>query len=310
MGCSSACHAPIMAPRNAPRNRRGELMAKGTMRRYMEVMFKRVSIAASAALLLAAAPGHAQSLVSTGESFAAIELIPGHAGSDGVHVAGITISMSPGWKTYWRSPGDAGVPPMFDWSASENVADLQVLWPAPEAFESFGMRTIGYAGEVVLPVRVTPLDPAQPVSLRLSAMVGVCDDICVLEETTAETVFSPGADGAGALSVQMAEDLVPRLGSELGIAAACAIRGAGLDRNFSAELSLPSLPADAVVIIEGPEEAWFGEAETRRGGAGLIVEAPVAFYDENAWVDRSTIRITVLADGFSADIRGCAPLGG
>src|SRR5438552_1656004 len=48
---------------------------------------------------------------------------------------GLQFELRPGWKTYWRSPGDAGFPPRGDWSRSSNVADVSVAWPAPERFE-------------------------------------------------------------------------------------------------------------------------------------------------------------------------------
>ncbi|MBO0715897.1 MAG: cytochrome C biogenesis protein, partial [Rhizobiales bacterium] len=48
--------------------------------------------------------------------------------------AGIEIRLDPGWHTYWRDPGDSGAPPTFDFSSSENVKSVNVLWPAPERF--------------------------------------------------------------------------------------------------------------------------------------------------------------------------------
>lgn len=94
-------------------------------------------------------------------------------------VAGVEIETKSDWKTYWRNPGDAGVPPAFDWSKSVNVATADVRYPAPLRLVDKSGVTIGYLGGVVFPVMVTPTDPAKPVTLRLTIDYGVCKDICV-----------------------------------------------------------------------------------------------------------------------------------
>ena len=63
-----------------------------------------------------------------------VRLVAGWRGTE--VIAGVELQLGDGWKTYWRSPGDAGgVPPFFDWSGSENVKDTAVLYPAPETAE-------------------------------------------------------------------------------------------------------------------------------------------------------------------------------
>lgn len=100
--------------------------------------------------------------------------------------------MSPGYKTYWRSPGDFGVPPRFDWSGSVNVGGLDVRWPAPERFEDGAGYSIGYVGEVVIPISVMPVDPARPVMLVLKLEYAVCDKICVPVTGEAQLWLEPG----------------------------------------------------------------------------------------------------------------------
>lgn len=91
---------------------------------------------------------------------------------------GIEIAMEPGWKTYWRTPGE-GISPSFSWDESLNVKAVEVLWPAPMRFSDGESTSIGYQERVVLPVLVTPENPAKPVSLNLAVAYGVCKDICV-----------------------------------------------------------------------------------------------------------------------------------
>jgi DsbC/DsbD-like thiol-disulfide interchange protein len=106
-------------------------------------------------------------------------LVFGGAMTAGSVLAGIEIALDAGFKTYWRNPGESGLPPVFDWSRSENVAKAEVLWPAPTRLEDAGGVSYGYAGGVVLPVRVTLRDPGKPVRLALRLDYGVCKDICI-----------------------------------------------------------------------------------------------------------------------------------
>jgi DsbC/DsbD-like thiol-disulfide interchange protein len=87
--------------------------------------------------------------------------------------------LEPGWKTYWRVPGDSGLAPKFDWSGSTNVQSIELLWPTPRAFDELGERFYGYQGKVVWPLRVTANDPERPVQVSLKLDLGVCADVCV-----------------------------------------------------------------------------------------------------------------------------------
>ena len=107
-----------------------------------------------------------------------VRLVAGGDLDEGL-LAGIQIRVDPGWKTYWRMPGDAGVPPAFEWSASVNADRVEIEWPAPSRYVDPWATTIGYVGEVVFPVVVTPTDPSRPVFLRLELTYAVCSDICV-----------------------------------------------------------------------------------------------------------------------------------
>lgn len=107
-----------------------------------------------------------------------VRLIPGWEQRDGSHIAGLELRLKDGWKTYWRAPGDAGVPPIFSWQGSENVGRVTVMWPKPQVFWQNGMRSIGYSDRVILPLRV---DPSHDGAVHLDGelQVGICSDICV-----------------------------------------------------------------------------------------------------------------------------------
>ncbi len=93
--------------------------------------------------------------------------------------AGLQIRLPDGWKTYWRSPGEAGLPPAVDWTGSRNTADVRFDWPAPHRFTLFGIDTFGYADEVVFPLTVMPQQIGEAVSLTGRLDLLVCSDVCI-----------------------------------------------------------------------------------------------------------------------------------
>lgn len=134
-------------------------------------------LASALALCLATAlPGLAQDGIGTPVT---AEILPGWVKPDGTRVAAIRFALAPGWKTYWRAPGDAGIPPHFDWTGSDNLRGVGITWPAPQVFREGGVLTIGYKDELVLPVTLAPGDAGQPMRLEGTLDIGVCSDICV-----------------------------------------------------------------------------------------------------------------------------------
>ncbi|WP_045835052.1 protein-disulfide reductase DsbD domain-containing protein [Hyphomicrobium sp. 99] len=106
--------------------------------------------------------------------------------------AGVEVTMPEGWKTYWRSPGDAGgVPPEFDWQGSDNLASATVLFTAPHRMHDKAGDVVGYKNGVVFPVAVKPVDPSKPVMLHGKIAYGVCKDICIPAEAELQLVIPP-----------------------------------------------------------------------------------------------------------------------
>lgn len=131
-------------------------------------------------------------------------------GSKAAYMAGVEIEMTPGFKTYWRSPGDAGgVPPEFDWSGSDNLASARVLYPAPHRLIDKAGANIGYKDRVIFPVEVTPTDPAKPVTLHLKTTYGVCKNICIPAEAELELGLSGQSESSAELTAALAD--VPKL---------------------------------------------------------------------------------------------------
>jgi DsbC/DsbD-like thiol-disulfide interchange protein len=124
------------------------------------------------------------------EGHSAVRLLAGSR-SGAVLLGGIAFQLQPGWKTYWRTPGDSGVPPRFDFSKSENVEAVTVLWPAPSMFDDgAGGHVMGYHDKVVLPLRIVVKNAEKPVTLRAEINYAVCNKICIPVEAASELPFT------------------------------------------------------------------------------------------------------------------------
>lgn len=135
------------------------------------------SLSLSAACL-AASPGESPWVK---ENFSKARLVSGTVGGadKGELLAGVQIRLEPGWKTYWRTPGDSGVPPSFDWSGSKNLKHAEMLYPAPHRFADANGTAIGYDDEVVFPVKLTPEREGEPIELKLAFAYGLCMNLCI-----------------------------------------------------------------------------------------------------------------------------------
>jgi DsbC/DsbD-like thiol-disulfide interchange protein len=167
------------------------------------------------ATVLAAAGAAAEEIASPWlEGYKArTRLLAGQVERDGKPrlLAFVEIELPPGWKTYWRNPGDAGgLPPAFDFSNSENLASAKVLYPAPIRMTDKAGTTIGYMSHVIFPVEIAAQDGAQPVNLRAALQFGICKDICVPVDAAAELEIPAEAKGELSEEALAAVARVPR----------------------------------------------------------------------------------------------------
>lgn len=133
---------------------------------------------------------------------------------DGARIAGgVEIVLEPGWYTYWRNPGEAGLPPVFDFSGSTNVANVEVRYPAPERYDDGASVSLIYRDEVVFPVEVIAAEPGRPVTLRLDASFGVCREVCIPTQASSSVTMPPAAppDPLTMARLQRYQPLVPSL---------------------------------------------------------------------------------------------------
>jgi DsbC/DsbD-like thiol-disulfide interchange protein len=143
------------------------------------------------------------------DAHSAVRLLAGSR-SGAVLLGGIAVQLKPGWHTYWRTPGDSGVPPRFDFSKSDNVEAVTVLWPAPKKFDDgAGGTSLGYLDQVVLPLRIVAKNTDKPVTLRADVNYAVCEKLCIPVQANLELSFNSVASTEDS-SLFAALDTVPK----------------------------------------------------------------------------------------------------
>ncbi|MFO1152448.1 MAG: protein-disulfide reductase DsbD family protein [Rhodospirillales bacterium] len=190
---------------------------------------------------------------------------------------GLEFAMAPGWKIYWRSPGDAGFPPRIDWSGSTNLADVRVLWPAPQRFTVLGFETIGYEDHVVLPLDARLTTPGTSLGLVASVDYLTCKDICVPYTVSLALRVGAGAARPGpfAAIIGAFAERVPRAA-----AVGFGPGHVGVDEVTLSDETPPRLlvrvrAAEPFVapdlFVEGPAELAFAAPSVERSGDGRTV---------------------------------------
>lgn len=259
-----------------------------------------LALIAAAAAVVAAAPAPAAEGAWGQGTKASARLVAAGLDADGRLVAGIEIVMPPGWHTYWRTPGDAGIAPAFDFSASTNVGDVAVDFPVPTRLDDGFSVTNVYKDRVVLPVTAAVADPAAPVELSVTVELGVCAEICVPDTVAAALAVPVGENDPGALAViDDARARVPSVPEPGIFAVAGAVRDGGTDKRpvFRFSAVVPD-PASAEVFVEGPEN-WSAYRPKRTGGEGGTVAWTVKFSRLGATVptDGAAFRVTIVSGG-------------
>ena len=267
-----------------------------------ERRMKRTLIPLLLSALLAPLPASAMDVIKG-------EILQGWIRPDGNRVAAIRMTMAPGWKTYWRAPGDMGIPPHFDWAGSKNLSAVAVEWPTPTVFREENLTTIGYKDQVVLPLVITLATKGAPVHLKTTIDMGVCLDVCVPAQLHLDGVIDTDATRAEpAIAASLAQR--PYTAKEARVAkATCAIRFNDGDLELETTITLPNTGGPELVVIEtGHPDLWVSEADTTRHGNTLTSKVDVAHSTGGPIaLNRAHIRMTVLGSKHAVDIQGCTP---
>lgn len=232
----------------------------------------------------------------SGSEQAQVRLIAAGIGDDGKLAAGIEIMLEPGWWTYWRTPGAAGIPPVIDFTGSENAGAVAVSYPLPERHDDgYGVSNV-YEGGVLLPIRIDVPDPAAPVELRLSLDLGVCREVCIPEHIEATLTVEPGMrDRVAGATLAGARAQVPGPPKPGALEVTGARRNGGDDKRPVFDIDIVA-PEDVEVFVEGPAD-WFPGVPERVDAGAPIFRVTFDRLGAKSPIEGASLRVTLAADG-------------
>jgi len=211
----------------------------------------------------------------------------------------LEIEPAPGWKTYWRDPGDAGMPPQIDLSAAQNLTLVKVDYPVPEIGKDEAGRFIGYHQAVGLVLELKKTDPSKTSTLTAKVLVGLCKEICLPFQSNFElpldNASQPQADEF--MNIEMAKATLPEAPS-----ADFSVTKFGLTPDkafFEATVAMPGkdLPDVAVAPSEG---LLLGkQTEIVTGSGTAEIRYPIARLPKS--LDGATITLLVKSAGRSME---------
>jgi DsbC/DsbD-like thiol-disulfide interchange protein len=189
------------------------------------------------------------------DGHSAVRLLAGSR-SGTVLLGGIAFQLQTGWKTYWRTPGDSGVPPRFDFSKSDNIEAVTVLWPAPMKFDDgAGGHSLGYHDQFVLPLRIVLKNADKPVTLRAAIDYAVCKELCIPVTANAELPFASVASTEDS-TLSSALDSVPKP-ANIGDPNPLTIRDVKREGKSMVVVDVATPDArDVNLFVEGPTPDW------------------------------------------------------
>ncbi len=264
-----------------------------------------VTAAALACGLAVSTPALAQFDGRSADDVVDISLLGGWRVSEGRHMAAIRIDLAPGWKTYWRAPGEGGVPTVLNLNRAQGVTGMAIHWPRPEVFFTNGMRSIGYQGDVILPIEFA-VDGDGSFEIEGDLDLGVCMDVCMPITVDLAGILPPSDARVPEIGAALSNR--PLTATEAGAGhATCAVEPISDGLRVTVTAAVPSVGNDETVVMEHDDPMiWVSEAMTRRQGGMVVATADVVPPDAGPFaLDRSDLTITVIGTRMAVELDNC-----
>ena len=224
------------------------------------------------------------------------------------HISALHLKLKPGWKTYWRAPGEAGIPPSFSWEGSKNIAAVDVLWPRPIVFHQYGMRSIGYKTEIILPLTIQLSTPGGKIDLKGQISLGICQDICIPHTVKSSTTLQANQTVLDP-KIKNALRQLPKTARTAGLRARrCTFLPAQSGLMLKVTLDMPSTGAPEHAVIETNNPfVWADPPTVSRAGNILSLQTLLTHSAGQPFaLTRDSVRITVFGSDYAVDIQGCS----
>ena len=236
-----------------------------------------------------------------------VDIIRGWRQSDDIHIAAINIKLEDGWKTYWRVPGIGGIAPILNWDKSKNIKNISQIWPTPNIYNEYGLQTIGYKNELLLPLQIQPIDKKQPIHLSITIDFGICSDVCVPIQTSVEERLPERTSFGKKNILDTLEKTILSGNKSLFKIVKCNIIPIkdGFEVNAFFE-GLTSFDKDTLGVVEYPvkQNGWINQKASLVSGNQLNVHATV--YNKSIhFIDRSDLTLTIFTKNKAFEFDGC-----
>lgn len=243
---------------------------------------------------------------ATPEGIESAQLLSGWQEPSGDHIAALELALQPEWKTYWRAPGSGGIPPEFDWTGSENLQTVALIWPRPVSFDLDGVTSFGYYDSLVLPIKVTAQDPSLPVRLRAHITLGICKDICIPVSLTLTGELTNTRQPNAMIAAALSDPAIS--GQAAGVSDLhCQASQISDGLRVTAQIDLPdAAPDDFVVVEHSNPRIWISDSEMTRQKGQLravfdLVPSDAKPFDLNG----DDLTVTILGKSRAVEIQGC-----
>ncbi|OAN76651.1 hypothetical protein A8B78_03445 [Jannaschia sp. EhC01] len=260
-------------------------------------------LSAAALAMLTALPASAQYF--SADQVVEVSLMPGYRLDGDRHMAAIRIRLAPGWKTYWRAPGDGGVPTVLRLTQADGVSGMAIHWPRPRVFFTNGLRAIGYDGDVILPVEFAlDADGTAQIAGRLD--LGVCQDVCMPISVDLAGALPDVQTRDGAIAAALSDR--PYTAEEVGAGAVtCAIEPIADGLRVTVRAQVPDTGNDEALVVEHRDPMiWVSEATAERQGGWITGVADVIPADHGPFaMNRGDLRITVIGSRMAVELNRC-----
>ena len=236
-----------------------------------------------------------------------VDIIRGWRQSDDIHIAAINIKLEDGWKTYWRVPGIGGIAPILNWEKSKNIKNISQIWPTPNIYNEYGLQTIGYKNELLLPLQIQPIDKKQPIHLSITIDFGICSDVCVPIQTTVEKRL-PERTSIGKKNILDTLEKAILSGNKSPFKIVkCNIVPIkdGFEVNAFFE-GLASFDKDTLGVVEYPvkQNGWINQKASLISSNQLSVHA-IVYNKSIHFIDRSDLTLTIFTKNKAFEFDGC-----
>ncbi|MEJ8562856.1 protein-disulfide reductase DsbD family protein [Yoonia sp. GPGPB17] len=238
---------------------------------------------------------------------ARFEILPGWRTADGDHISAVRITLEPGWITYWRAPGEAGIPPQFSFSSDSAVTSITPHWPVPEVFDDAGLQSIGYYDSVIFPLTVDANGVSGDIPVTGQLTIGVCEEICIPVTYSFDTVLPQDGTHDATITAALADDPLTRSEANVGDVI-CIINPISDGLRMTTQIDVARSGASEFVVVEPSDPSiWVSQADVTRDGETLSATVEMVHPSGQPFAfDRSGVRITVLGNnGHAIDLQGC-----